>query len=206
MNDVFPQYRDLTLEQFEATSPGLVEAVTMVNGYIERIALARAKGLGLTFLGQSGIGKTMMASIVMGAAKNTGHKIECIELATYIDLYLEAIRGPVEDAIDADRNRRAWDHLRRIEKVHFLFVDDLGREHESASGWSNERIFDLMRYRHNRCLPTLITTNLPLPELNLRYSEGMSSHLHGSSLFVVMDGEDYRAGKGLAYATWADRD
>jgi len=200
MNNVFPQYEKMTLSYFEVTTPVLKEAAATVEDYLSDIATARLRGLGISFLGQNGIGKTMLASIVMGAAKDAGFKIECIELATYIDLWQEMFR-----ISDEDRIEYVNDQLRYIKRCHFLLLDDLGREHESVSGWSNERVFDLMRYRHNRCLPTLITSNLPLPELDTRYSEGMSSHLHGSSLFVVMDGEDYRVGKGLADAEWSAR-
>ena len=61
-----------------------------------------------------------------------------------------------------------------------------------------------MRYRYNRGTPTLITTNLTLDELDERYGEGMSSHLQGSSIVVLVDGEDYRVRN--ADASWSDRD
>ena len=199
MNDVFPHYRSKTLEQFEASTPILKAAVNTVEGYIGRIALARAIGKGITFMGQNGTGKTHLACCVLTAARDTEHKIECIELATYIDLYLEMFRVQ-----DADRIEYINDQLRYIKRCHFLLLDDLGREHRSGSGWSGERVFDLMRYRYNRGTPTLITTNLTLDELDERYGEGMSSHLQGSSIVVLVDGEDYRVRN--ADASWSDRD
>jgi len=187
MNDVFPHYRGKTLDGFEANTPILKEAMVTVEGYIARIALARAKGLGMIFAGPNGVGKTHLACCVMTAARETGHKIECIELATYIDLWQEMFR-----ITDEDRIEYINDQLRYIKRVHFLLLDDLGREHESVSGWSNERVFDLVRYRFNRGHPTLITTNLPFDELDRRYTEGMSSFLHEATVKVWMEGEDYR--------------
>jgi len=202
VNEVFPLYRDKTLEEFEIL-PGLEGAHTQVVGYIERIKLAKDKGLGLTLVGENGVGKTHLACCVMSVAKDAGYKIECIELATYIGLHLEMIRvnARVEKyGYDEDGERSLYldDQLRYIRRAQFLLLDDLGREHESASGWSNENVFSLCRYRHIRRLPTLITTNIPIEnphaptDLRRRYSEGLSSWIREATVVVTIEGEDYR--------------
>jgi DNA replication protein DnaC len=199
VNKVFPQYRDKTLDDFEATTPILKTAIEVVSDYTGKIALMRATGRGLTFVGQNGVGKTHLACVVMAAAMDARHKIECIELSTYIDLWQE-LWGVQKSDYDEDLERAHYlrEQLRYIKRVHFLLLDDLGREHESVSGWSNERVFDLLRYRYNRCLPTLITTNIPIEnpqakmDLKRRYSEGMSSFLQEATIIIEMEGEDYR--------------
>ena len=198
MKQVFPFYRDKGLYDFQTLdNPTLEIAVRRVETYIDDLKAMKDRGTGLTFVGQNGVGKTHLACNVMAAAAEAGFKIECIELATWIDLWQEMFR-----ISDEERIEYLNDQLRYIKRVQFLLLDDLGREHESASGWSNERVFDLLRYRHNRNLPTLITTNIPVDnpdaetDLNRRYTEGLSSFLQEASIIVVMAGEDYRWIKG----------
>lgn len=202
MKQVFPYYLDKTLDAFEASNPSQEKALAITWGYISDLPGMKATGKGLTFVGQNGVGKTHLACNVMAAAGQAGFKIECIELSTYIDLHLEMFRvnGRLREGFDEDSERSFYldDQLRYIKRVQFLLLDDLGREHESASGWSNERIFDLLRYRHNRNLPTLITTNIPVDnpdaetDLNRRYTEGLSSFLQEATIIVEIEGEDYR--------------
>jgi DNA replication protein DnaC len=211
MNDVFPLYRSKTLDDFEATTPNLGEAVKVTRNYIDNLKEMKDQGKGITFVGQNGVGKTHLACCVLSAAK--GHtvkpyKIECIELSTYIDLHLEMFRvnGRLRNGFDEDQERsyELDERIRYIQMgARFLLLDDIGREHESESGWSNQQVVDLLRFRHNRLLPTLITTNVPLPELDLRYGEGLSSFLREATVVVWMDGEDYRVVN--ADATWTDR-
>ena len=212
MNDIFPQYRGKTLDNFEAVTPNLKEAVIAVQDYINDLGDMKDAGRGITFMGQNGVGKTHLACCVMSAAKGyqprptvRPYKIECIELSTYIKLWQELWRVSKSD-YDEDQERAHYlgEQLRLIERVQFLLLDDLGREHASDSGWSNEQVFDLLRYRWNRRLPTLVTTNLQLPGLDRRYTEGMSSFLHEATVLVIMDGEDYRVAN--ADASWTDRD
>ena len=203
MKKVFPQYLDKTLDNFEATTPNLEKAVKVTRNYIDNLKEMKDQGRGITFVGENGVGKTHLACAVLSAVRSPDRdqwltrkpvSIECIELATWIDLWQETFKLSGED----ERYHYISDQLRYVKRVSFLLLDDLGREHESVSGWSNERVFDLLRYRHNRCLPTLITTNIPIEngdapmDLKRRYSEGMSSFLNGTSVIFEMEGEDYR--------------
>lgn len=79
-----------------------------------------------------------------------------------------------------------------VKGADFLLLDDVGREHESASGWSDDKVFNLLRFRHNRCLPTILTTNVPIEQLEERYTEGMRSFLQEATVIIPMEGEDYR--------------
>ncbi len=85
----------------------------------------------------------------------------------------------------------APDLFRRIEKEHFgnsggdtldmliktdlLVLDDLGAEFESKFYVS--AFYNILNDRMNSQLPTIISTNLELPELETRYGERISSRL-----------------------------
>lgn len=209
MKDVFPHYRGegKTLDDFETRdNPYLERALDVTREYIADLKAMRGRGMGLTYTGQNGVGKTHLACAVMSAAKEAKYRIECIELDNYIKLHLEMFRvntrlakaGYDEDSM---RSFELDERLRYIEfDAKFLLIDDLGREHASQSGWSSEQVFGLIKSRYNRHLPTVITTNLPFPELDARYTEGLSSFLKEATITVDMEGEDYR------HASWSARD
>ncbi|GCE24186.1 hypothetical protein KDK_79860 [Dictyobacter kobayashii] len=45
-----------------------------------------------------------------------------------------------------------------MRETRLLVLDDLGTEQNSP--WANEKLFQLLNYRYNAHLPTVITTNL----------------------------------------------
>jgi DNA replication protein DnaC len=198
---IFPRYRGKGLDDFEVTNTSLEKAVEVTRSYISDLEAMKRSGKGITFAGQNGVGKTHLACAVMAAVGDAGYKYECIELSSYIDLNLEMFRVTSRLKVgyeeDEERSFELDKRLRFIKnRADFVLLDDLGREHESQSGWSNERVFDLLRFRHNRNLPTLITTNMPFDELDNRYTQGLGSFLHEATILVGLESEDYRCGMG----------
>lgn len=197
LSEIFPHYREKTLDNFEADSTELADALDVVRHYVKDIREMKAVGRGITFVGENGVGKTHLACAVLReAGLSYNYRIGSIELAGYIDLYMRMFQlDRDDDEFFPIFDRIAYLEGRSREGVRgaqYLLLDDLGREHESKSGWSNERVFDVMRYRHNRNLPTIITTNVPVQELTGRYTEGMSSFLQEATVIIPMEGEDYR--------------
>jgi DNA replication protein DnaC len=128
--------------------------------------------------------------MVMKYAKEEGFSIECIEVDTFIGLYQERMILEDEEA------RNSYEHIRRIEsKADFVLLDDVGREHVGDSGWANHIVFNTLRFRSNRKLPSIITSNLNLPGLTERYSQGLVSLLHEVTEIIMIEGEDYRCRK-----------
>jgi len=196
---VFPFYRDKKLNTFETPNPTTEHALQVVRDYIGNLEQMKAQGKGITFVGENGVGKTRLACNVMKAVARADYKYACVELSTYVKLHHESFRlagriGTEGYMEDVERAIEVDDQIRLIEEyAQFLLLDDLGREHESVSGWSNEKVFDMLRYRHNRLMPTIITTNQPLPALKERYTEGLASFLQEATIMVLIEGEDYRA-------------
>lgn len=87
LEKIFPFYRDKTLDDFQAETDSQIEAVSAVKQYIEALPEMRKTGTGITFVGQNGVGKTHLASVVMKEAR-IQYAIDCIELDEYINLYL----------------------------------------------------------------------------------------------------------------------
>jgi DNA replication protein DnaC len=192
MKNIFAPYQGKTLMDFEILHASHEFAVRSVANFVNNIELFRSKGKGLMFMGDSGVGKTFLASLALQGAKDKSYKIEAIELGTFIDLHYQMFNAGHND----DRYDTIYDHLQYIKvKADFVLFDDIGREHASTSGWSDEELFNTFRYRWNRGRPTIFTTNLTLPALAERYTPGFVSLLHEATEIVLVEGEDYRCVK-----------
>ena len=69
-------------------------------------------------------------------------------------------------------------------KVELLVVDDVGKEHRTASGFADASFDLLVRTRHNRGLATIYTSNIPLEEWSDQYSDAMQNFISRSSLIL----------------------
>jgi DNA replication protein DnaC len=162
----------------------------------------RAKGYGVTLIGPSGVGKGFLASQILLAAQMKGYRIEALEMASYVDLIKDRydLRDLIKNGNDdvMDRYVSVNEHLRRIlgsakRCADWVLFDDIGREFPSESGWSSMQLFDTLRFRFNRGLPFLLTSNLGLSELRDRYGDGMTSFLNEATTVIFVGGEDYRS-------------
>ena len=78
--------------------------------------------------------------------------------------------------------------LTQIEKTHLLILDDFGEQ--STTPWAQEKLYQVINYRYNAQLPTVITTSKALEELEGRISSRLADHKM-STPFALM-APDYR--------------
>lgn len=205
MKETFGPYHGKSVDDFVVLNESQRLALEAVVSYVKDLDSVRTTGRGLTLVGPNGVGKTLLASIVLNEADHRGYRIEAIELAIYVNLHkdqftLGQLMKRSDDDHVVDQYVKTRQHVRYIQGVSkhcadWLLFDDVGREFPSQSGWSQNEFFDTLRCRWNRQLPTLLTTNLPVTELEHRYTEGLSSLLMESTDIIVMEGDDYRCRK-----------
>jgi DNA replication protein DnaC len=170
-------FRDKTFESFDSKRPG--------NGIQEAYKEARtfAKDpLGwLIFRGGYGCGKTHLAAAIANAAEKNGIPVIFAIVPELLD-HLRATFAPNSDI--------PYDALfDKIREVNLLILDDFGAENGTA--WATEKLFQLINYRYNFQMPTVITTN---DRLLSRVDERISSRLFDQGLVrhVIIDTKDYR--------------
>ena len=84
----------------------------------------------------------------------------------------------------------------RARDVDVLIIDDLGKEHNGASGYSEVVYENLIRVRSAHQRTTIITCNLSPKQLVERYGVSIMEVLRESAVPVHVEGENRRAGAG----------
>jgi DNA replication protein DnaC len=133
----------------------------------------------LTLYGSTGTGKTWIAAGLARALILAGGKVNWQRM---VDL-LSTIRADLK--IDEGRQT-----LRSYKRGAVLVLDDLGSER--PTDWTNEVLFDLLDYRYNYTLPTVITTNLDGPGIGKTYGVRIVSRLKGAGPIIELKGRDRR--------------
>jgi DNA replication protein DnaC len=108
--------------------------------------------------GTYGCGKTHLAAAVGNARLDYEDAVLFITTPDLLD-HLRNTYGPSSD-VNYD------EMFDRLKNAPMLILDDLGVE--NPSGWAQEKLFQLLNFRHSRRLPTVITTNADLESLDPR--------------------------------------
>lgn len=112
----------------------------------------------LIFQGNYGSGKTHLAVAIANHQLTLGKSVVFMTIPDLLD-HLRAAFGPETDL--------PYDELfNRLRNAPLLVLDDLGTE--SPTPWAKEKLFQLINHRYVQKLPTVITTNVDLAELDPR--------------------------------------
>jgi DNA replication protein DnaC len=107
--------------------------------------------------GAYGCGKTHLAAAIANAAVHRGVPTLFITVPDLLDSLRFAFGNP-ETTFEA-----RFDEIRNAD---LLVMDDFGTQ--NATAWAQEKLFQIINYRYINKLPTVITTNLILDEIESR--------------------------------------
>lgn len=154
------ELRDLTFESFkprgrqglgELHASSLQMAFNQARHYAETLE-------GWLFLqGGSGCGKTHLAA---GAA-NYAVGMGVPTLFLTVPDVLDALRFAYDSEETSFEER-----FEEIRNAKLLVLDDFGTQ--NATGWAQEKLFQIANYRYINKLPTIVTTNLMLDDIEAR--------------------------------------
>src|SRR5690606_34958531 len=137
----------------------------------------------LVLSGTYGCGKTHLAAAIANARLAQGEPAIFMIVPDLLD-HLRATFNP--------QSQVSYDSLfEQLRSAPLLILDDLGTQ--SSTPWAQEKLFQLLNHRYNAQLPTVITTNQRIDDLDPR----LRSRLLDPSLvkhFPIL-APDFRAGK-----------
>ncbi len=107
--------------------------------------------------GGYGCGKTHLAAAIANFAVNMGTPTLFITVPDLLDTLRFAFSDP-ETTFEA--------RFEEVRNADLLVLDDFGTQ--NATGWAQEKLFQIINYRYINKLPTVITTNLMLDEIESR--------------------------------------
>lgn len=135
---------------------GANEKVSQVcKKYVERWDDMKSNGIGILLYGNVGTGKSFYASCI------------CNELLKRQTTLCATSFTRILNVLQVEKNK--IEVLDRLNKYQCIFLDDFGVERET--GYAQEQVFSIIDARYRTKLPTIVTTNLSLP--NIENPQGM---------------------------------
>lgn len=160
---------ELEYMTFETFQPG----GRIGTGEQARASLARAHNHARMFAdapsgwlfiqGGYGCGKTHLAAAIANHAVASGVSTLFLTVPDLLDSLRHAFSGAAGEFEE---------RFERIRHASLLVMDDFGTQ--NATEWAREKLFQILNYRHINQLPTVITSNLALPEIEGRMRSRLS--------------------------------
>jgi len=112
----------------------------------------------LVLVGINGCGKTHLAAAIVNARFQLGKPALFVVVPELLD-HLRSTFSP--------DSKIAYDRLfESVKTAPLLVLDDFGEQ--ASTPWAQEKLYQVINYRYNACLPTVITTVLTLDEMDAR--------------------------------------
>lgn len=177
-SDLGKRFADRTFENFNKS--GKEEIHKAAWAYAERDDLFESGKNCLIFMGGVGTGKTHLAAAISNVLIERG--IPTL-FGTFID-HLQKIK-------DEFNSTTLDTYLSKMKSTPMLVIDDLGKERKSD--WTQQILFDVINYRYEHMLPTIITTNFDDDGLLNYVGKATASRLNEMSIAIHTIGADYRS-------------
>lgn len=175
-----------TLDDYRADSEELESVKTFVSNYINKIDTMFKINSGIFLNGSNGVGKTMLSCIIAKEAYRHRYTTRRCTFIDYINTYTR-----VWGAKSTEEKESYEDQLYTYYKsVEFLILDEVGKEVDSKV--SAPILEDLLRYREDNGLVTIICTNLNIQTILEKYGNSCVSLLKGNCVPITIDSKDLR--------------
>lgn len=135
----------------------------------------------LFLYGKTGTGKTHISLSIAKRAAERGFNVAYGSLINYLTLIEREHFGKVEGGGDT---------MNLLIGAELLILDDLGSEF--STGFYESVTYNIINSRINLSLPTIISTNLSVAELQNKYNDRIISRIFGSFNTLCFVGTDIR--------------
>jgi DNA replication protein DnaC len=160
-------FRDRTFDNFDPKVHGVADAYDVARRF------ARDPYGWLVLHGGYGSGKTHLAAAIANEALNARAQVLFAVVPDLLD-HLRSAFAP-NSPIQYD------EMFEGVRTTHLLVLDDLGTE--SATPWAQEKLYQIINYRYNYQMPTVVTTNRRLEQIDDR----IQSRLRDQALCKIVE-------------------
>lgn len=175
-----------SIEDFVAKVDKLKDVKSFIGDYIDNIDSNFDNNKGLFLCGSNGVGKTMLSCIILKEAYRHRYTARRTTFVEYIDKYTR-----VWSSKNSDEKEQFEDELYTYYKaVEFLVLEEIGKEIDSKV--AAPILEDLLRYREDNGLVTILCTNLNPEMISDRYGESCMSLLKGNTIPLTIESKDRR--------------
>jgi len=121
----------------------------------------------LVFMGDTGCGKTHLAAAIVNYCYEAGKPALFVVVPEFLD--------HLRSAFSPDSKVSYDNYFESVKTAPLLVLDDFGEQ--STTPWAREKLYQLINYRYNARLPTVITTRLSFDEILGEVDPAISSRL-----------------------------
>ena len=147
-----------------------------------------ANSMNLFFVGEPGLGKTFLSACIARVVAESGNSVVYDMASSVFAKFEDAKFARNDDTAEARAEVRA--EIKRYLECDLLILDDLGTEMTTA--FTVSALYELINTRLVAGKKTIISSNLPLQELQRRYSKQIMSRLEGDYEVLTSAGDDIR--------------
>lgn len=177
----FDLIRRMTFDAFDQHPYSVEDAhrnsynMSQVLGTVQRYGRDPQQRKWLMLMGQHGIGKTHLAAAIANERLEQGLPTLFIVTPDLLDALRASFNGDATSSYDKV--------FYEVRATPFLILDDFGAE--SATPWAKEKLYQVLNYRYNAQLPTLITTNHKLSDLDPALQSRLSDQEYCGVLSII---------------------
>ena len=163
-NYIGRKFQDLNFENFNSNSENEL-AIAIAKDYVNK-NITSANTNGLIIMGESGVGKTHLATAIL----NKLTEKDMLALMGRLISLLDVIKDTFKDFPSKEK-----DIIELYSKVDMLIIDDLGTER--ISSWALEKLYTIIENRNENKLPIIVTTRFNKESLLDRFCQSEDEEL-----------------------------
>lgn len=189
------RFRTRTLATYAATTDGQREALRFAQGYADGFDDAAKSGRSAVFIGKPGTGKTHLAVGIALAIMGRG----------YSAMFTTAMRAlrRVKETWSRNSEENEREAIAALVYPHLLILDEVGIQFGSDT--EKLILFDVLNERYEQRKPTLLLSNLTLPEVRDYLGERIFDRLReDAGQVMVFNWSSHRGADGKATAAGPD--
>lgn len=180
------QFCDKDLSDFDTfDDSGLVKVKSFVKDYLTNLEDNLESGRGIYFCGMNGVGKSFLSCIILKEAYRHRYSCRRVTFSSYISAYTDSWGSSKSEKESIEQ-----DLLDKYKGVEFLVLEEIGKEIDSKI--AKPILEDLLRYREEHKLSTIICCNYGLKEFKDSYGASICSLIEGNMTIIRIVAEDRR--------------